>query len=130
MLMVAQLLKADAPPYPNLPHDLKGKTRYALPCFNDEMQDHWHLEENILFPLIAGRDPEIDQLIYQLEDDHVELAMRFERLGAEVNQTIAMDELGKLLEAHIRLEERQLFQRVQEVLNEDELQALDKAMNT
>ncbi len=125
MLVVAQLLKSDAPAYPKLPQDIEGKSRYALQCFEDEMKLHWQQEEERLFPSIAGKDPAIDQLIYQLQDDHVELALRFERLGAEVNQVFAMDEIGHLLEAHIRLEERELFQRIQEVLTEDELASLD-----
>ncbi len=54
----------------------------------------------------------IDQLISRIESDE------------DVENTL--DELGNLLESHIRKEERNLFMKIQAILTEEELTAVEK----
>src|SRR5438874_2527383 len=46
-------------------------------------------------------------------------------LAAGTTDPVLMQELGQLLEAHVRLEERQLFPLIEEVLGEERLAGLD-----
>jgi len=39
-----------------------------------------------------------------------------------------LDELGNILESHIRKEERDLFMKIQEILTEDELTTVEKQL--
>ncbi len=113
VLMVAQLLKADAPEYPKLPSDIHGKLSHAMKVYAEIIQPHVRFEEEQLFPIILGISDEIDQLIYILQDDHTEIDSLFVKLQGEANQAWLMDELGKLMEQHVRLEERELFELLQ-----------------
>jgi len=124
ILMVAQLLKLDAPKYPNLPSDLMGKVKYAMQVYQRTMQPHISFEEEELFPIIQGISVEIDQLIYILQDDHTEIENLFQKIQGEANQAWLMDELGKLIEQHVRQEERELFELLQSRASEDLLREI------
>jgi iron-sulfur cluster repair protein YtfE (RIC family) len=116
MLLLAQLLKVDAPDYPKLPKTLNDKAKYAHGIFESIIKAHFEREEKLLFPLIAGINASIDGLLHVLIDDHAELVFRFETLAGEVNQQLAMHEVALLLEQHVRTEERVLFEQLQETL--------------
>lgn len=118
VLIVAQLLKSGSPEYPRLPKTIPGKLGYALEKYEQVLKHHIEREESILFPAVAGIDPRIDQLIYELQDDHLEIETGFQRLEADANILLAMDSLGKLLEEHVRKEERDFFQLLQETCPE------------
>ncbi|MEX2595751.1 MAG: hemerythrin domain-containing protein [Salibacteraceae bacterium] len=124
ILVLAQLLKADAPAYPKLPTDIAGKLSYAMEVFDNRLMNHIQIEEELLFPKVVGHNAQIDQLIYMLKDDHTEILVRFENLTSDLNILMAMDELGKLLEEHVRREERELFELLQKDLLEEALSAL------
>lgn len=113
VLMLSQLLMADAPNYPNLPTETIDKQRYAVDLFDRVIKQHMRLEEQVLFPMCAGLHPEIDQLIYILIDDHCEIENLFQKMQSEVNTAIIMDELAHLLADHMRTEERELFELIQ-----------------
>lgn len=127
-LVLAQLLKIDAPTYPKLPQDLHGKFQYAKRMHEELMQQHWKKEEEVLFEQIEGVHPDIDQLLYVLKDDHTELNERLEKLAGEVNQAFAMNEIATLLEQHVRTEERELFEKIQQHCTEEQLKALGSAL--
>ncbi len=112
-LIVAQLLKKGAPEYARLPKTVPGKLGYAMEHYESVIKPHIEREEAILFPAVAGIDPTIDQLIYELQDDHVEIETGFQRLEADANVLLAMDSLGHLLDEHVRKEERQFFELLQ-----------------
>ena len=124
ILMVAQLLKLDAPKYPNLPNDLLGKIKYAMQVYNNTLKPHMTFEEEQLYPIVQGVHAEIDQLIYMLQDDHTEIDNLFQKIQGEANQAWLMDELGKLMEQHVRQEERELFELLQTHASEDLLKEI------
>lgn len=116
MLLLAQLLKEDAPLFPKLPSTLAEKAKYAYHEFETLIKNHFAIEERKLFPLLGGINPSIDTLLHVLIDDHAELIFRFDKLAGEVNQKHALHEIAILLEQHVRTEERLLFEEVQDAL--------------
>ena len=86
---------------------------------------HFREEEELLFPLVAGVE-EARALVVDALLDHQHLHALVAALddGGEVRTT--MRELGERLEAHVRLEERQLFPLIERLA----APTLDDAMAT
>jgi|SRR5208282_2366629 len=103
--------------------DLEAWRAEVVQHFEQEIRIHFAAEELVLFP--AAREfRELAALIDQLESDHLWLRDRF--AAAEASSVSAADllTLARRLSAHIRTEERQLFQRLQELMSKDELSVL------
>jgi mannose-6-phosphate isomerase-like protein (cupin superfamily) len=81
-----------------------------------------------LFPRVVDRD-ETQALTIEALLGHQRLhaltAQLEMDLAAGTNDRAVMRELGRLLEAHVRLEERQLFPLIEQVLGEQELAGVD-----
>jgi iron-sulfur cluster repair protein YtfE (RIC family) len=89
--------------------------------FEQEIKMHFSVEERILFPA-ARQFPGLVSLIEELIADHVSFRESFSqarRMSAE-----GLSALAQHLSAHIRKEERQLFELVQQSMNQEELAAL------
>lgn len=71
---------------------------------------HFREEEELVFPLLPLALPELERVL--LEHQRIRALVRRLRDEGPVAETLA--ELGALLEAHIRLEERVVFELVQE----------------
>ncbi|GAB4403741.1 MAG: hypothetical protein OHK0053_28730 [Microscillaceae bacterium] len=128
-LLLAQLLKADAPPYPGLPTDLLGKIQYARQKYQQLLQPHFEKEEAFLFAHIPKHYPDLQALIATLQEEHVELHQLFGQLQHPATiHPATLDHLGKLLEQHIRREERQFFQALQARLTEAEMHELGQRL--
>ena len=123
-LFIAQMAKEKGPKFKGYPTDARGKAKYALDFYEHDLKGHFELEEEVLFPSIKGFDTELDELAVEVSAEHSKLRELFERLVAANHQESRLDELGFALEAHIRKEERVLFQKIQEVLSEKELENL------
>lgn len=123
-LILAQLIKSDAPEYKGLPTDLQGKRKYTLEKFRDHLVPHFEAEELILIPFILGADKEIDKLAQEVMEQHKKIAEIVERIRREKNTKENLNELGHFISAHVRLEERKLFERIQKVLNQEQLEKL------
>lgn len=76
--------------------------------FAAEVTPHVREEEDSLFPLVAEAE-EARTLLTAALLDHQRLRALVRRLGEPARARETMSELGKLLEAHVRLEERELF---------------------
>ena len=124
VLFLALVCKKNAPPVKGYPTDLEGKRDYAISFYRGPLQKHIQTEENRLFPSISGKSPDLDQLITELKQEHIQLDQLFKNLEHTANLTEALAELGQLLEKHVRKEERQFFQLIQTSLSEDELVAI------
>ncbi|NOK59499.1 MAG: hemerythrin domain-containing protein [Chloroflexi bacterium AL-W] len=123
-LFLAQALKRGIPRFKDLPTTVDGKREYALSVYKALLQHHFHVEEIILFPAIRGRNIEIDTLINELLQEHQQMHTLFQTLHNTSDLETLLHELGLLLESHIRKEERQLFERVQVVIDKEQLHAL------
>lgn len=128
-LLLAQLLKKSAPAYKGLPSDTPGKINYAIEKFNSDLSIHFEDEEKILFPILKGKDSEVDNLIDELIEEHKQLRKKIISLHDIPDPEDTMDEIGYLLESHIRKEERNLFQKAQEILIEEELSGVEDSIN-
>ena len=126
-LILAQLSKKSSPEYPHLPKSLGAKIEYAISSFYDELVPHFRKEENILFPLVKGRNEKIDELINSILDEHKKIKSLVSLLDDTGSEEV-LDEFGYLLESHIRKEERELFKLIQEELSEEELILLEKKL--
>ena len=96
--------------------------------FQTEIGIHFAAEEQVLFP-VARRFNELHSLIEELLADHVDL--REVLAKAEAHELSAADLSGAAhrLSAHIRKEERHLFERLQELMNPEELAQLGKELD-
>ena len=123
-LLTAQLIKKNAPEYRDLPKTAEDKKNYVIKFYHDHLVPHFKAEEEILIPFIKNRSEEIDKVSNEIVEDHLsirELILNIETKDEFIN---LMDELGYLLENHVRKEERIWFENIQEVLEEEELQNL------
>ena len=112
-LMLAQLIKKNAPEYKGLPTDLIGKVNHVKDSWEKELNLHFENEENILFPFVKGKDEEIDKLIEEVLEEHKLIESLVKKLDTHSDIESTLDQLGKALESHIRKEERELFQKIQ-----------------
>ena len=125
-LLLAQLLKRNAPEYHGLPKDLIGKINFAKDIFHKELEHHFRDEEEFVFPYLKGKDVELDNLIYEILNEHIILKEKILSLNDNPNLIDQLDEIGKILDEHIRKEERVLFEKAQMILNDDELKIIEK----
>ena len=124
-LLLAQLIKKGSPEYKGLPSTNADKKLYTINFFVQNLIPHFKKEEEILFPLSIKKNPNIEKLVKELVEQHREIYVLIDKLKLSLEPENELDELGKLLETHIRKEERELFQMIQEVLSEDEFEKLE-----
>jgi mannose-6-phosphate isomerase-like protein (cupin superfamily) len=91
--------------------------------FRTSSVPHFREEEESLFPLVAGED-EAQPLVVEALLDHQRLHALAARLQAGDEVRATMRELGRRLEAHVRLEERRLFPLIERLVSD----RLDQAM--
>src|SRR5487761_471491 len=84
--------------------------------FQSEIRFHFAAEENVLFPAVA---PLVEELLL----DHFLLRESFAKAEAHAMSTADLSAFAECMSTHIRKEERQLFERLQELMNEEELVA-------
>lgn len=92
------------------PEWLRSKARQTIQFFELDLQTHFRAEEQILFP--AMRDiPQTAALISELCSEHREIETLMKRLQSGEAESIAttLKEFARVLEAHVRKEERLLF---------------------
>lgn len=123
-LLLAQLLKKNAPEYKGLPKDPIGKMNYAKEVYNNELDQHFKEEEEFVFPYLKGRNKEIDELVTEILSEHKILKKNILSLKEGISLIDKMDKIGYLLESHIRKEERDLFEKVPQVLSDGELELI------
>ncbi|HEY6436044.1 MAG TPA: hemerythrin domain-containing protein [Ignavibacteriaceae bacterium] len=120
-LILAQQLKKGTPQYKGMPDTLEGKKEYALSFYQSDLIKHFKDEEEILFPFVKNKNENIDEMILEIISEHRKMETLINELGKSNQLENVLDELGWLLEKHIRKEERELFVEIEKVLSEDEL---------
>lgn len=124
-LLLAQLIKAGSPEYKGLPSTTADKKLYTIKFFEENLIPHFIKEEEVLFPLTRKKNSNVENLVTELIKQHKEIDLLINKLKDSSQPEDELDELGKLLEAHIRKEERELFQMIQEILSKTELIKLE-----
>jgi len=105
---------------------LSETARAFLDFWQEETSAHFRREEEVLLPVLAryggdlAREPLVEMLV-----QHARIRGLVMQLSDEVTDGVARPEtlrgIGELLEAHIRLEERQVFPMIEETLSTDAL---------
>jgi len=101
---------------------------YSDAFFTDTVE-HFRREEETVFPLYARQPAANAELLERVLREHMELhglarALRAELAAGEVSGE-TLEALGSLLRAHVRLEERELFEHVQRVVPAAELDVMN-----
>jgi len=129
-LILAQQLKKDAPQYKGMPSTLEGKKEYTLTFYKTELKKHFEDEEKILFPFVKSKNEDVDKLIKEIISEHRKMESLIKVLGETDQLENVLDELGWLLEKHIRKEERVLFVEIEKVLSEEELNMISTKLDS
>lgn len=93
----------------------------------NEIGIHFAAEEQVLFPA-AKRWPELIPLVGELIEDHASLRVSFACAGKQNLSAEQLSTFARRLSTHIRKEERQLFERLQQLMGSEELAALGKKL--
>lgn len=112
LLFVCRYLKKDAAAYEGFPLETNAKLAYIVNVFQEVMVPHIQKEE-YLFEVCAGRHPEIDEIIKELNQEHQQISRMYSALTENTDLVSAMDVLARSLEEHIRKEERVFFEKLQ-----------------
>jgi len=95
--------------------------------FRAEIRVHFEAEERILFPA-ARAFPELIPLVEELIREHAWLGEQFSAAEAQTMGSRGISEFARRLSAHIRTEERLLFERLQELMKAEQLAAVGERL--
>lgn len=88
--------------------------------FEQEIKIHFAAEEDVIFPA-ARRFAELVPLVEELVVEHAALRELFCEAETRRMSAKSLPAFARTLSIHIRKEERQLFERIQELTNAEEL---------
>jgi hemerythrin-like domain-containing protein len=95
--------------------------------FQQEIRIHFAAEEDFLFPG-ARKFAELIPLVEELMAEHATLRKEFAQAEVHALSANNLRAFAKRLSTHIRKEERRLFERLQELLQPEELGALGASL--
>jgi hypothetical protein len=107
--------------------DLRPWQAEIKQLFQQEIAIHFAAEEKLIFPA-AARFPELAGLVGELRAEHASLRQQLSRPG-ELDAA-SLRGLGQRLSNHIRSEERQLFEGMQQRMTAAELAQIGAELNT
>lgn len=108
--------------------DLDALQAQARTMFNLEIRWHFAAEEEALFPAAAAF-PELQPLVEQLLTEHAALRQYFARAEQRQLDHAGLRAFAQFLSAHIRKEERQLFEACQRLFSADKLAQVGAALD-
>ena len=127
-LVVAQALILGQSPAPrsDWPTDRRTQVNRVIAFFTHTLRSHFEVEEAHLFPTVLAHLPGEADLVAQLLDEHDAIRNQVRELERDPTTalTVRLPALGRLLEAHVRREERVLFETMQREMQPDDLVAL------
>lgn len=123
VLILAQVLKKDIPDYKDMPTEPSDKLKLLKVTFAHVMKPHFITEEKIAED-IRGRFEEIDKISDEIISEHIQIEDSISKLENSSNLVDDLDELGKLIDNHVRKEERVWFQIIQDKLGDEYLSKL------
>ena len=96
--------------------------------FEQEIQVHFSAEEKVLFPA-AEQFPDLEALVRELRDEHRSLRDFFSRASRGTLDQPGLREFAASLSRHIRKEERQLFEGLQQRLGAQQLATMGRQLD-
>jgi hypothetical protein len=127
-LILAQLLKRDAPAYKGLPATIIEKQAYAIKMFHETLKNHFRMEDMLLEKAQHCHE-EIKKIGGEIIAEHQNLTESFLSLDKAANPADSMDHLGNALETHIRKEERILFPLLQKYCSDEILKDIGSLLH-
>ena len=132
-LVLAQglILGRSRAPRSTWPTDRPQQALRVLDFYETALRPHFEAEETVVFPIAVERLDEGPALVRQLLADHDEIRAHIQAL----ERTPATDldnrlpALGRLLDSHIRNEERVLFERLQQAMTAAELETVGRRLH-
>lgn len=103
--------------------DLEAWQAEIAQHFAQEIKTHFAAEESVLFPA-ARQFHELIPLVKELVTDHASLRESFSQAETRRMSADGLRDFAEQLANHIRKEERQLFERLQQLMTSQELAAL------
>lgn len=97
--------------------------------FQQEIKIHFAAEEAEVFPA-ARKFPELTSLIEALLAEHASLREMYLQAQARDMSSEDLLAFARKLSAHVRQEERQLFERLQELMSPEEIGDLGKRLDS
>ncbi len=94
---------------------------FCMYFWQEDLQHHFEIEEKYLAPFVSY--PALKEVIDKMVNDHLVIRNFFERSDVLTEYSI-FDQLQQMLEAHIRFEEREVFNLIQLTLSPKELHEL------
>lgn len=94
--------------------------RYCRRFLKERLRPHFAIEEEVLFPVLGMGHPGVRKAMAEHR--------RLQRLiNGRTDPMVAISLVEEKLEAHIRFEERQLFNQIQEAATQEELAEIQRA---
>ena len=118
-LLMAQVLKSNGPKYAGTERDAQSRKVYVQDFYRDKLKEHFREEEQILFPMAEKLSAEIKLLQTELMKEHRIMEELLLTLESSSNLESTLNELGFLLDDHVRKEERKLFEWIQQHADEN-----------
>lgn len=116
------------------PHDAAALTALAERCaayFADELEAHFKREEKHLIPVTVARFGRDDDLVARVKEDHAMVRKLTRRLTDPRDNAPMAGRLAawaKVLVDHVRFEEREWFEALQNSLSPEELDRLGRLL--
>ena len=111
-----------------LPAEPRALAAHVCRVFAETLAPHFDAEEAVVLVAARGHGAELDAECEIVEGEHARLRAMIAELSAPTLADDAieplLDRFGQLLEAHVRREERSLYEGVQAALDEPALAAL------
>lgn len=95
---------------------------YVEYFFKEDLAQHFSDEEKLLFSQL----PAEDGLRKRAEAEHQTIYNIVKQIAEKKDDTVLLNQLADELEKHIRFEERELFNHIQEILEPAELEEIAK----
>ncbi|MBH2003662.1 MAG: hemerythrin domain-containing protein [Sphingobacteriia bacterium] len=92
-------------------------SNYILYFFKEDLASHFREEEELLFSKLSSEDP----LRQRAETDHLLIYSLIRDIESNKSDEVLLNLFATELEKHIRFEERDLFNHIQEVLGVEAL---------
>jgi len=107
--------------------DVRPWEQQIVGIFDQEISYHFQAEEKILFP-VADQHEDLMQLTDELRIEHTLIRRNVEKARARQFTVTDLQVFTAMLSEHVRKEERQLFEALQQLLSASELDDLGRKM--
>jgi len=111
----------------------RNKRKELFDKIDTELEIHTHIEETVFYPAIEEHE-EFKEMVAEALEEHQEAKMlldELEELGADNHDfSSKLQQLMEAVEHHVEEEEGEMFPKIREVFDEDELEQLGQELES